>query len=190
MRLLLMGPPGAGKGTQAAAVSEALEIPAISTGEILRRNVAEQTALGRQASPYMDRGDYVPDEIIDDMVRDRLSEPDTKPGFLLDGYPRTLAQVEALAEILSDAGSELDRVVELVVDTEEVVRRLTARAAQDGRSDDSEDVVRRRLEVYVEQTAPVLDAYRERGLLVRVDGTGRVGEVTGRVLAALGDPGN
>ena len=187
MRLLLMGPPGSGKGTQAEHISKRLHIPAISTGEILRRNVAEQTLLGREAQRYMDRGEYVPDEIMNPMVRNRLDEPDCENGFLLDGYPRTLAQVEVLDSILSDAGVQLDRVLVLTVDHEEIVRRLLERAEREGRSDDSEDVVRRRLEVYAEQTEPLLDVYAQRGLLVLVEGMGPIDEVTERVLGALGD---
>ncbi|HEY6740583.1 MAG TPA: adenylate kinase [Actinopolymorphaceae bacterium] len=187
MRLLIMGPPGSGKGTQAEHISKRLHIPAISTGEILRRNVAEQTSLGQEAQRYMDRGEYVPDEVMNPMVRNRLDEPDCENGFLLDGYPRTLAQVEVLDSILADAGLDLDRVLVLTVDHEEIVRRLLERAEREGRSDDSEDVVRRRLEVYAEQTEPLLDVYAQRGLLVLVEGMGPIDEVTERVLGALGD---
>lgn len=188
MHLLIMGPPGAGKGTQAGAVADRLEVPTISTGQIFRDNIAARTSLGQEVQGYLDAGDYVPDEVTDKVVRDRLSQADARKGFLLDGYPRTLAQVETLDEILTDAGSGLDRVVELTVDTEEVVRRLTERAAQEGRSDDTEDVVRRRLEVYGEQTEPLLRVYGDRGLLVRVDGEGAVETVTERLLAALSPP--
>lgn len=184
-RLVLLGPPGAGKGTQAARLSERLAIPAVSTGDIFRANVAEQTELGREAKRYMDAGEYVPDEVTNSMVRDRLAQPDAAQGFLLDGYPRTTAQVAELDGMLEASGTRLDAVVELVADTEEVVARLLRRAETEGRSDDTEDVVRRRLQVYAEQTAPLTDIYAERGLLRRVDGIGEVDEVTARVTAAL-----
>lgn len=181
-----MGPPGAGKGTQAAVVAARLGIPHISTGDIFRANVSQGTPLGVEAKRYMDAGEYVPDSVTNAMVRDRLGQADADPGFLLDGYPRTVAQVDELAGILSEQGRALDSVVELTVDVDEVVARLLKRAAEQGRSDDTEDVVRRRLEVYFEQTAPLIEAYRAQGLLVAVDGMGAVDEVTARVLAALG----
>ncbi len=187
MRLLIMGPPGAGKGTQAKKIAERLQIPAISTGEILRANVDDRTLLGREAARYLDAGELVPDEIINGMVRARLDEPDTRRGFLLDGFPRTLAQVETLDNILADEGAKLDRVVMLSVDTDELVRRLLNRAESEGRTDDTEDVIRRRLEVYREQTEPLLGVYAQRGLLVVVNGMGEVHEVTDRVLGALED---
>jgi len=188
MRMILLGPPGAGKGTQAKEVSAHLGVPAISTGDIFRANVSEGTPLGKEAQRYMDAGDYVPDSVTNAMVRDRLAQPDCAGGFLLDGYPRTLAQVDELDAMLADGpggGHRLDVVVELVADTEEVVRRLLARGAAEGRSDDSEDVIRRRLAVFQEQTAPLAAGYAARGLLRRVDGLGPVAEVTERVLAVL-----
>lgn len=185
MRLILMGPPGAGKGTQASAVAAELDIPAISTGGIFRTNVAEATTLGREAQRYMDAGDYVPDEITNAMVRDRLGREDARGGFLLDGYPRTLAQVEELDAILADLGGRLDGVVVLDVDREELIARLLKRARTEDRNDDTEEVIRRRQEVFAEQTAPLVHVYDERGLLVRVDGVGDVDEVRSRVLAAL-----
>ncbi|MGH3490303.1 MAG: adenylate kinase [Actinopolymorphaceae bacterium] len=185
MRLLIMGPPGAGKGTQAKEIADRLEIPAISTGEILRKNVENHTLLGREADRYLNAGELVPDEVINGMVRARLDEPDTRQGFLLDGYPRTLAQVETLDNILADEGVKLDRVLVLKVDNDELVRRLLGRAESDGRTDDTEEVIRRRLEVYSEQTEPLLGVYAQRGLLVIVKGMGGVNEVTERVLAAL-----
>ena len=187
MRIVLMGPPGAGKGTQATLVSEKLGIPHISTGDIFRANVKGGTPLGQEAQKYMDAGEYVPDSVTNAMVRDRLAEPDTAPGFLLDGYPRTVAQVDELADILAANGVALDHVVELTVDVDEVVGRLMKRAAEQGRSDDTEDVVRRRLEIYFDQTAPLIAAYEAQGLLTRVDGMGAVDEVTARVLDVLGD---
>lgn len=185
MRLLIMGPPGAGKGTQAATLAARLGILAISTGEIFRANVSRGTVLGRQAEKYMLAGEYVPDSVTNDMVRDRLAEPDTAPGFLLDGYPRTLDQVRTLDAVLAERGLALDRVLELTVDSEAVVARLLNRATLEGRLDDTEEVIRRRQEVYDEQTAPLLAVYRDRGLLVQVDGLGEVDAVTARALAAL-----
>ena len=185
MRLILMGPPGAGKGTQAKIVADHFGVPAISTGDIFRSNVSEGTELGVKAQQYMDAGEYVPDEITNLMVRNRIDEPDAEPGFLLDGYPRTLAQVEELDGMIKFTGHELDAVVVLSVDSEELVQRLLARAETDGRSDDTEDVIRRRQEVYAEQTEPLIDVYRKRGLLVEVDGMGEVDEVTERIFAAL-----
>ena len=186
MRVLLMGPPGAGKGTQAVVVSERLGVPHISTGDIFRANVAGGTPLGIEAKRYMDAGDYVPDSVTNAMVRDRLAQPDAAAGFLLDGYPRTVAQVEELAGMLAEQGTALDHVVELTVDRDELVSRLVKRAAEQGRSDDTEDVIRRRQEVFEEQTAPLTALYEAQGLLVRVDGMGDVDDVTARVLAVLG----
>jgi adenylate kinase len=184
-RLVLLGPPGAGKGTQAARICERLGVPAISTGDIFRANVAEQTELGRRAQRYMDAGEYVPDEVTNAMVRDRLAQGDAVDGFLLDGYPRTADQVAELDGMLAHGGTRLDAVVELTADTDEVVTRLLKRAAEQGRADDTESVIRRRLEVYAEQTAPLADLYAERGLLVQVDGIGSLDEVTERILTAL-----
>ncbi|MCX6460391.1 MAG: adenylate kinase [Actinobacteria bacterium] len=186
MRIVLMGPPGAGKGTQAAVVAERLGIPHISTGEIFRANVGAGTPLGVEAKRYMDAGEYVPDSVTNAMVRDRLAEPDAATGFLLDGYPRTVDQVGELDAMLALAGVALDTVVELIADVDEVVARLLERASQQGRADDTEEVIRRRLEVYGEQTAPLTAAYAEVGLLVQVDGMGTVDEVTARLLDALG----
>lgn len=186
MRLVLMGPPGAGKGTQAAVVSELLGIPHISTGDLFRTNVSKNTALGIEAKRYMEAGEYVPDGVTNAMVRDRLSKDDCSPGFLLDGYPRTVEQVGELGAMLSAAGHHLDHVLELTVDMDEVVARLVKRAADQGRSDDTEDVIRRRLEVYFEQTAPLTTMYEEQGLLIRVDGLGDIEDVTARIVLALG----
>jgi len=185
LRLLLIGPPGAGKGTQAARLSEAYGIPAVSTGDIFRENVKEGTELGVKAKEYMDAGHYVPDSLTNELVRDRLSQPDVADGFLLDGYPRTLQQVEELDDILGVNAASLDAVVVLTADTDEVVQRLLRRSAEQGRSDDTDEVIRRRLEVYAEQTAPLIDVYAQRGLLIEVDGLGAIDEVTGRIIAAL-----
>jgi adenylate kinase len=185
MRLILMGPPGAGKGTQAKVVSARLGVPAISTGDIFRANVSQQTPLGVEAKRYMDAGDYVPDEVTNAMVRSRIAEPDAEGGFLLDGYPRTVAQVEELDAMLAEGGHRLDAVVVLTVDQDELVARLLKRAEIEGRADDTEDVVRRRQQVYTDQTAPLIAVYRDRGLLREVDGMGSVDDVSARVLAAL-----
>ena len=181
-----MGPPGAGKGTQAVVVAERLGIPHISTGDIFRANVQALTELGRQAKAFMDAGEYVPDDVTNAMVRDRLAQPDCANGFLLDGYPRTLDQVEELDRILTDLGTRVDRVVEIAVPNAEVLQRLAQRAAEQGRSDDTEEVIQRRLDVYAKQTEPLLRTYRDRGLLIGVDGLGTVDEVSARIIAALG----
>ncbi|GAA3155125.1 adenylate kinase [Blastococcus jejuensis] len=191
MRVVLLGPPGAGKGTQAQIIAGKLGVPAISTGDIFRANVSGQTELGRQAKTYMDAGDLVPDEITVAMVKDRLAETDAKGGFLLDGFPRTIAQAEQLRESLSDLGHGLDRVLELIVDEEELVRRLSGRRMLvDGqmvqREDDKPETVRHRLEVYREQTAPLSGFYESEGLLSRIDAIGEVDEVTARAMEALG----
>lgn len=183
-----MGPPGAGKGTQAQVVSALLGIPHISTGDIFRANVSQGTPLGIQAKRYMDAGEYVPDDVTNAMVRDRLNEADCSQGFLLDGYPRTVEQVAELDDMLSASGWTIDRVVELTVDIDEVVGRLVKRAADQGRSDDTEEVIRRRLEVYRHQTAPLIELYQGRGILNQVDGLGEVTEVTERLCAAIGVP--
>lgn len=180
-----MGPPGAGKGTQAALLSERAGVVHISTGDIFRANVAEQTELGRTAKEYMDAGKYVPDSVTNAMVRDRLGAEDARAGFLLDGYPRTLDQVGELDAILADLDGSLDAVVSLSVDDEELVQRLLERAKTSGRSDDTEDVIRERQKVYHDETAPLLEVYRERGLLREIDGMGSVEDVAGRIAAAL-----
>jgi adenylate kinase len=185
MRLLLMGPPGAGKGTQAKVVAEHFAIPAISTGDIFRANVAGRTELGVKAQEYMDAGEYVPDEVTNAMVRDRIGQPDAASGFLLDGYPRTLAQVDELDDMLAGHDVRLDAVVSLAADQDELVARLLQRAQVEGRTDDTEEVIRRRQEVYQEQTAPLLEVYAERGLLVEVDGMGEIDAVTRRIFAEL-----
>jgi adenylate kinase len=185
MRLILMGPPGAGKGTQAKVVADHFGIPAISTGDIFRSNVSDGTPLGRKAQEYMDKGEYVPDEVTNLMVRARIDEPDAEPGFLLDGYPRTLSQVEELDGMIRHTGHELDAAVVLTVDADEIVARLLRRAGQEGRADDTEEVVRRRQEVYSEQTEPLIGVYRRRGIVHEIDGMGPVDEVTKRILDAL-----
>jgi adenylate kinase len=187
MRLLIMGPPGAGKGTQATAVADHFGIPAISTGDIFRANVAEGTPLGVEAERYMKAGEYVPDEVTNNMVRNRISDEDAQAGFLLDGYPRTVAQVEELDSMIAATGHRLDAVLCLTVDKEAVVERLLKRAAIEGRADDTEDVIRRRLEVYAEETEPLIEVYGARGLVVEVDGMGGIDEVQKRIFDALDD---
>ena len=189
-RFLLIGPPGAGKGTQAARLAESYGIPAISTGDIFRFNVKNETELGKLAKSFMDRGEYVPDSVTNDLVRDRLNMDDAAPGFLLDGYPRTADQVNELDSILDEHGKSLDAVILLTADTDEVVRRLLNRAIEQGRADDTEDVIRRRLEVYEAETAPLTSVYAGRGLVVMVDGLGAIDEVTDRIVEALNARGH
>ena len=212
MRVVLVGPPGAGKGTQAQFISSHLAIPKISTGDIFRYNVSSGTDLGRQAKAFMDRGDLVPDELTIAMVRDRLQEDDAHTGFLLDGFPRNVPQAETLKKMLTDWETRLTVVLELVVDEDEVVRRLSGRRtcrrcervwhilfdppSKDGicdacggelfqRDDDREETVRHRLEVYTKQTAPLVAYYADEGILIGIDATGPVEEITERALAAL-----
>ena len=184
-RFLLIGPPGAGKGTQAERLAQTFSIPAISTGDIFRFNVKNETELGKQAKAFMDRGEYVPDSLTNDLVRDRLSQADALEGFLLDGYPRTADQVSELDSILAAQDMSLDAVIQLTADTDEVVRRLLNRAVEQGRTDDTEPVIRHRLEIFEEQTAPLTSVYAARGLVVMIDGLGEVVEVTERILEAL-----
>ena len=185
MRLVLVGPPGAGKGTQAQIVATQLSIPHISTGDIFRANVAGGTELGLQAQEFMNAGELVPDSVTNAMVADRLAQPDAQTGFLLDGYPRNREQAVVLEGLLAERGIALDAVVELDVDNESVIARLLDRAIKDGRADDTEDVIRRRLDVYSEQTEPLVGYYREHGLLRSVDGVGSIEDITARIVAAL-----
>jgi adenylate kinase len=188
-RLLLIGPPGSGKGTQAARLAETFGVPAVSTGDIFRANVKNGTALGLEAKSYMDAGEYVPDSLTNAIVHDRLQEVDASGGFLLDGYPRTAEQVAELDRLLASDGTSLDAVVQLVADPDEVVRRLLKRSVDQGRTDDTEDVIRHRMALYEEQTAPLLDIYGARGLVTKVDALGAFDEVTARILAALAERG-
>ncbi|WP_313405572.1 adenylate kinase [Aeromicrobium sp.] len=185
MRLLIMGPPGAGKGTQAVALAERIGGAHISTGDIFRANVAQETELGRTAKRFMDAGEYVPDEVTNAMVADRLAQDDAREAFLLDGYPRTLDQVAKLDEILNELGTQLDGVVALTVVEDELISRLLERAKVSGRTDDTEDVIRHRQDVYRAETEPLLAVYRDRGLLVEVDGMGTPDAVGQRIADAL-----
>ena len=188
-RLLIVGPPGSGKGTQAAGISEAYGVPSISTGDIFRANIAGETDLGIKVRALVEAGDYVPDSLTNELVASRLAEPDARKGFLLDGYPRTLDQVAALDALLAADGEQLDAVIRLVADEEELIARLTRRGAQQGRADDSEQAIRHRQDVYTRETAPLVDVYRKRGLLLEVDGLGTVSEVADRIRIQLASHG-
>jgi adenylate kinase len=179
VRLVLVGPPGAGKGTQAAALSEKLAVPHISSGDLFRANIGEATPLGQKAKSYLDAGELVPDEITNEMVRDRLGKPDAREGFVLDGFPRTTPQAEVLSGILGENGMELSAVLQFDVPADELVNRMLAR----GRSDDTEEVIRRRLAIYASETEPLLRYYRD--LLITIDAVGSVDDITARALEAL-----
>jgi adenylate kinase len=185
MRMLIMGPPGCGKGTQAERLSRRLGMTGVSTGEVFRDHVKNRTPLGREVSVHLDAGDLVPDTLTNRVVRDRLNQDDVRAGFLLDGYPRNTAQLAELDIILAANGQELDVALQLTVDDTELVRRLLHRATMTGRSDDTEDVIRHRLELYHHETEPVAAAYSRRGILLSVDGMGSEDEIFGRLLAAL-----
>ncbi len=182
-----MGAPGAGKGTQAERIAERYGIPAISTGDIFRDNIARQTPLGREVQAILAAGDYVPDVVTEAIVENRLHQDDCRDGWLLDGFPRTPHQVGALDNHLRDSGERIDGVVSLVVDEEKLVHRLLGRAQEEGRSDDNELIIRNRMRVYAQETAPLLATYRSRGLLIEVDGSGEIDEVTEGVFAAIDD---
>lgn len=184
-RLLIVGPPGAGKGTQATGLADAYGIPAISTGDIFRENIKNGTELGKKVQEITAAGELVPDSLTNELVQDRIGQDDAQNGFLLDGYPRTLGQVEFLTGLLEAEGQAIDAVVQLEVDTDAVVARLLKRAQELGRVDDTEEVIRHRQEVYANETAPILGVYEQRGSLVKVDGMGTVEEVAQRILDAL-----
>lgn len=188
-RLLIVGPPGAGKGTQAARLSERFGIPTISTGDIFRFNIKNETELGVKVKAIVDSGDYVPDELTNALVADRLTEDDALVGFLLDGYPRTTDQVDFLDAFLAEREQKLDAVIRLVADTDEIVERLRRRAVEQGRTDDTEDAIRHRQEVYRRETEPIIAAFGDRGILVEVDGLGPVEEITERIITALDGAG-
>ncbi|MDF2664153.1 MAG: adenylate kinase [Microbacterium sp.] len=184
-RLLIVGPQGSGKGTQGVRIAEAFGIPVVSTGDVFRANVAEGTDLGKQVTSIIDAGDLVPDELTSAVVRDRLSQPDAGEGFLLDGYPRNLAQVMHLDEFLGGRDESLDAVIALVVPRDESLARLTARAAEQGRADDTAEAIETRLNIYERETAPILGVYGTRGIVDEIDGVGGLDEVTERIFAAL-----
>jgi adenylate kinase len=184
-RLLIVGPQGSGKGTQGVLIAEAFGIPAISTGDVFRAAVADRSELGNKVQQIIAAGDLVPDELTSEVVRDRLSQPDAMGGFLLDGYPRNLGQVRDLDAYLESRDEELDAVIELNVPRDESIARLSLRAKQQGRTDDTEEVIANRLAIYERETAPILKVYRERGIVDEIDGTGSLDEITERVLAAL-----
>jgi adenylate kinase len=183
MRIVFLGPPGSGKGTQAKIASERLGVPAVSTGDILRAAVKTATPLGRRAQAIMEAGELVPDDIVIGLIRERTAEPDARKGFLLDGFPRTIAQAESLEKLLAENGTGLDAVVNFVVPEDVLVERLAQRG--EGRADDRVETVRERLRVYHEKTAPLVDFYGDRGLLVSVDGVGDVAGVASRIARAL-----
>lgn len=185
VRMVLLGPPGAGKGTQAARISERLSIPAISTGDIFRYNLKNQTELGKQAQAFMDKGELVPDQLTNAIVKDRLAMDDAKQGWILDGYPRNAAQVEALDSILTDLCTPLDWVVALHADHDVLMERMTKRAEIEGRADDTPEVIAKRLDVYAKETEPLLAIYKERGLLLSVDGVGRIDEISRTIISQL-----
>lgn len=184
-RLLIVGPQGSGKGTQGVRIAEAFGIPVVSTGDIFRANIKGGTELGQQVTAILDRGDLVPDELTGEIVRDRLSQDDAQSGFLLDGYPRNVAQVGHLDEFLSARGEALDAVILLDVPREESIARLSLRAQEQGRSDDTEEAIAHRLEIYENETAPILAVYGERGIVDRIDGIGSLDEITERITSAL-----
>lgn len=186
MRIVLLGPPGSGKGTQAALLNKALGVPHISTGDLLRAAVAAGTSLGRQAKAAMDAGELVSDELMLGLIEERMGADDVAAGYILDGYPRNLAQARALDDVLGRIEMPVDNALSLVVDEEQIVARLAKRSEEEGRSDDAEQVVRNRLEVYREQTAPVIGYYEEKGLLKAVDGVGSIETINQRLRSALG----
>ena len=188
-RLLIVGPPGAGKGTQAARLTENYGIPAIATGDIFRFNIKNETPLGVEVKAIVDAGDYVPDTLTNALVASRLEEEDAREGFLLDGYPRTLDQVAFLDDLLASKGQSLDAVVQLVADTDAVVARLRRRSVEQGRVDDSEEAIRHRQEVYARETMPLIEVYRDRDLLIVVDGLGEIDDVSQRITDALAERG-
>lgn len=185
MRMVLLGAPGSGKGTQATLLTETLDVPHISTGVLLRQSVKDQTELGRQAEDIMARGELVPDDLMLALIEERLAQPDASGGFILDGYPRNLSQAKALDEVLTRLGAPVEHAVQIDVDVEQVVNRLAKRAELEGRSDDDPEVVRKRMMVYQEQTAPVVDYYASQGKLVRIDGMAEIKVVNARILDAL-----
>jgi adenylate kinase len=188
-RLLIVGPPGAGKGTQSARLKAAYGIPDIATGDIFRQNIKDETPLGLQVKTIVDAGDYVPDSLTNELIKDRLEQPDAVDGFLLDGYPRTLEQVGYLDDLLASKGQALDAVIQLVADQDEVVSRLRKRAIDQGRTDDTEEAIRHRQQVYTRETYPLIKVYSARGLLIEVDGLGAIDDVASRIASQLDQRG-
>jgi adenylate kinase len=184
-RLLIVGPPGAGKGTQSAKITTTFGIPAIATGDIFRENIKNQTELGKQVSAIINAGEYVPNSLTNDLVASRIKEDDCAGGFLLDGYPRTVDQLRFLDELLEAEGTALNAVIQLVADQDEIVSRLLKRAHEEGRSDDTPDTIRHRQELYQRETAPLIAVYKERGVVVEIDALGAVDDVAARITAAL-----
>lgn len=184
MRVILLGPPGSGKGTQAKLLSQRLQVPAISTGEMLRAAVSEGTPLGRQAGAIMERGELVPDDVMDELVRERIQRPDASGGFILDGFPRTIQQAEFLAGIVGNA-APVAAVINFSVPEDVLAARLLGRSHVEGRADDRADTARERIRVYREKTSPLVGYYRQRGLLTEVDGVGTIPEIAARVVGAL-----
>lgn len=184
-RLLIVGPQGSGKGTQGVRIAETFAIPVVSTGDIFRANIKGGTELGQKVTAILDRGDLVPDELTSEIVRDRLAQDDAANGFLLDGYPRNTAQVAHLEQFLSGRGESLDAVIVLDVPREESISRLSLRAIEQGRSDDTEEAIAHRLDIYERETAPIIDVYSEKGIVDRIDGVGSLDEIAGRIVAAL-----
>lgn len=188
-RLLIVGPQGSGKGTQGVRIADAFGIPVVATGDIFRANIKEGTELGQQVTAILDAGDLVPDELTSAIVRDRLSQSDAESGFLLDGYPRNTAQVGHLDDFLASQDAALDAVILLQVAREVSIERLELRAALQGRTDDTAEVIAKRLDIYERETAPIVESYEERGILDRIDGVGTLDEVTERIFAALAERG-
>jgi adenylate kinase len=184
-RLLIVGPPGAGKGTQSARITTTFGIPAIATGDIFRANIKTQTDLGKQVSAIINAGEYVPDSLTNDLVASRIKEDDCAGGFLLDGYPRTVDQLRFLDDLLKSAGTALDAVIQLVADEDEIVSRLLKRAHEEGRSDDTPETIRHRQELYQRETAPLIAVYKDRGLVIEINALGEVDEVAARIMSAL-----
>ncbi len=185
MRIVLLGAPGSGKGTQAALMVQRLGIPHISTGALLRNAAKRGTGLGLKAKAVIDRGELVPDDIMSDMIEERLGQDDVAAGFILDGYPRNLAQAKALDRTLEQLGQSVDEAIQIDVDPEQIILRIARRAKEEGRADDCEDVVRNRMRVYQEKTAPVINYYASKGLLTHVLGDGEIEEVLQRILSVL-----
>ena len=184
-RLLIVGPQGSGKGTQGVRIAEAYGIPVVSTGDVFRANIAAGSELGQRVQQIVEQGRLVPDELTSEIVRDRLAQPDATDGFLLDGYPRNLGQVAHLDDFLTSRDESLDAVIELRVPRDESIARLGLRAAQEGRSDDTDEIIAHRLDIYENETAPILDVYGERGIVDAIDGVGTLDQITDRIFAAL-----